>query len=149
MEVAQDAASVIPELPLVLAPLPRRVVSLIYEALLLAALLWCAALLFGIIESRLTPSHARTVFQAYVVLILGAYFVCQWTRGGQTLPMKTWRMRLVKRNGKPVDARVAWVRYLAGLVGLLLFGVGFLWALFDPERQFLHDRLAGTRIVRC
>jgi uncharacterized RDD family membrane protein YckC len=58
-------------------------------------------------------------------------------------------MRLVKQNGKPVDARVAWVRYLAGLVGLLLFGVGFLWALFDPERQFLHDRLAGTRIVRC
>ncbi len=135
--------------PLVPAPLLRRTISLIYEALLLAALLWCAALLFSILESRLTATHARTVFQVYSALIAGAYFVWQWSHGGQTLPMKTWRMRLVTRDGAPVGARLAWMRYLVALTGLLLLGVGFLWALVDPERQFLHDRFAGTRIVRC
>ena len=134
--------------PLPLAPLSRRVLSLIYEALLLGALLWCAGLIFVLVEARLSSGHLRLLFQLYLALIAGVYFVCQWSRTGQTLAMKTWRLRLVTRQGEPVRMQQACARYLIALAGLLLFAAGFLWACFDAERQFLHDRIAGTRILR-
>jgi uncharacterized RDD family membrane protein YckC len=135
-------------LPL-LAPVGRRFLSLIYEALLLAALVWCAGLLFGAIEIEAASTHARALFQAYLVLVTGTYFTWQWTHGGQTLPMKTWRLRLVSVSGGAVGARLAWLRYAIALAGTLAGGSGFLWALVDRDRQFLHDRLAGTRVVRA
>ena len=131
-----------------LAPLGRRLLSLIYEILLLAALLWCAALLFWTIEQELGAAHARRVFQIYLAATAGAYFIWQWTHGGQTVPMKTWRLRLVTRDGEPVPTRQAAMRYFAAMAGSLALGLGFVWAAFDRDRQFLHDRIAGTRIVR-
>jgi uncharacterized RDD family membrane protein YckC len=62
--------------------------------------------------------------------------------------MKTWRLRLVARDGGSLTWRQAWLRYLAALVGLAVLGLGFVWALFDRDRLFLHDRIAGTRLVR-
>ena len=137
-----------PESGLVTAPLGRRFLSLVYELLLLAALIWCASLLFWAIERQITDGHARTFFQAYIALLAGAYYVWQWTHGGQTLPMRTWRLKLVTVDGQPVPALRALVRYVAALASAAALGLGFIWALVDPDRQFLHDRLAKTRIVR-
>ena len=132
-----------------LAPIGRRLLSLIYEILLLAALLWCASLLYWAIEHELATAHARRLFQIYLAGIAGAYFVWQWTHGGQTVPMKTWRLRVVGRDGEPVPTRQAVMRYFAAMVGSLALGFGFLWAFVDRDRQFLHDRIAGTRVVHA
>lgn len=111
-------------------------------------MLWCAALPFQMIEASLEASHARPLFQAYLVLVCGVYFVAQWARGGQTLPMKTWRLRLVAADGSALSVRQASLRYVLASAGLLFAGVGFMWALVDRDLDFLHDRLVGTRIVR-
>jgi uncharacterized RDD family membrane protein YckC len=132
--------------PLTLAPLFRRTLSLVYEALLLIAVLWCAGLFYALVELRIIATHLRGFYQVYLLVVAGIYFASQW-RSGQTLPMKTWRMRLVTQYGEALTLRQASLRYVLGSAGLLLLGVGFLWALVDPERQFLHDRLGGTRIV--
>ena len=134
--------------PPVLAPLGRRCLSLIYEALLATALVWCAALLFGVVEGAFGAEHVRPVFQIYLAAIAGIYFVWQWANGGQTLAMKTWGIRLTSADGGPVSTRVASMRYVLALCGTAALGVSYLWAFFDRDRQFLHDRLAGTRIVR-
>jgi uncharacterized RDD family membrane protein YckC len=131
---------------LIFAPLLRRTLSLIYEALLVAGVLWCAAFLYAIFESRLSSVHLRAVYQLYLLLVTGVYFIWQWQHG-QTLPMKTWRVSLVTREGKEVSLGQALARFLFATVGLLLLGLGFVWALVDPDTQFLHDRLAGTRLV--
>jgi uncharacterized RDD family membrane protein YckC len=130
------------------APLTRRLLALVYEALLLAAILWCAGLVYTAIEARLIGVHARLPFQIYLVLVTGAYFVWQWTHGGQTLPMKTWRLRIVAKDEAPLDVTRACARYALALAGFCAAGLGFVWALVDRDRLFLHDRLAGTRIVR-
>jgi uncharacterized RDD family membrane protein YckC len=62
--------------------------------------------------------------------------------------MKTWRIRLVQANGDTLTFKQAVLRFFLALLGLLLAGAGFWWALVDRDRQFLHDRLAGTRLVR-
>ncbi|MCW5604264.1 MAG: RDD family protein [Burkholderiales bacterium] len=131
-----------------LAGLGRRTLALTYEALLLVAVLCLGALPFLMLTQEANPGARRLLLQIYLLALCGAYFVWQWLKGGQTLPMKTWRIRLVTRDGAPLTLRHGVCRYLLATAGTLLFGSGFLWALLDPERQFLHDRLAGTKIVQ-
>jgi uncharacterized RDD family membrane protein YckC len=133
---------------LTVASLRRRVASLFYEALLLTAVLWCATLPVIAMQSWLSLAPARAAYQLYLGVVAGMYFVGQWTHGGQTLAMKTWHLRLVTRRGAAITLRQAALRYLIALVGLACLGAGFLWALFDRDRSFLHDRMVGTRIVR-
>ena len=127
--------------------LGRRLASALYDLLMLAALVLVATFPFLAVFGDSTHGWQRHVLQLWVVLVCGAYFVWFWTRGGQTLPMKTWKIRLVRFDGAAVDPARALHRYLLALVGLLAAGLGFAWALIDRDRQFLHDRLAGTALV--
>jgi uncharacterized RDD family membrane protein YckC len=131
-----------------LAGLGRRLLSLVYEALLLAAVLLAGGVAFTAFAGHLEPALARPLLQLLLLLLAGGYFVWQWHRGGRTLPMKTWRMRLVTAAGEPLTLRHALRRFVFALTGALLGGSGVIWAFFDRDRQFLHDRLAGTRIVQ-
>jgi uncharacterized RDD family membrane protein YckC len=139
-------------------PSPRagllpRLASLLYEALILPAIVLLAGLAWQfahwMLTGRLEASGAAVwSLRAWIVLATAAYFCGFWVRGGQTLPMRTWRLRLERRDGGPLDARRALARYALAWPGVLAAGIGFAWALVDRDRQFLHDRLAGTRIVR-
>ena len=132
---------------LALAGLGRRLASLLYESLLVFALaLVSGPLFYGAASGRLS-GLTRHFFQAYILAVLGLYFVWCWRRGGQTLPMKTWKLRLVSSSGGAVSMPTACVRYVLACVSVAFGGAGFLWALADRDGQFLHDRLAGTRIV--
>ncbi|OYY75972.1 MAG: hypothetical protein B7Y33_06080 [Hydrogenophilales bacterium 16-62-9] len=62
--------------------------------------------------------------------------------------MKTWRIRLLQENGDALVFRQAALRFAVASLGLMLAGIGFWWAFFDRDKQFLHDRLAGTRLTR-
>jgi uncharacterized RDD family membrane protein YckC len=127
--------------------LGRRLLSMLYESLLAFAMAFLAGLAFhGAGEGRLA-GETRLLFQAYLFLVLGIYFVTCWSRGGRTLAMQTWRMRIVKRDGASLGVGRAALRYALAWVSLLPLGAGFFWAFLDRDRQFLHDRLAGTRIV--
>jgi len=120
---------------------------MLYESLVVFAIAFFASLAFyGAANGRFS-GVTRHVFQLYLFLVVGIYFVACWTRGGQTLPMLTWKMRVVGANGLPVRVGRALLRYALAWPSLLLFGSGVVWAFLDRDRQFLHDRLAGTRIV--
>jgi uncharacterized RDD family membrane protein YckC len=129
------------------AGLGRRLASLLYESLLVFAIAFIAGLLFYGAASGGLSGLRRHLFQVYIFTVLGVYFVYCWHCGGQTLPMKTWKLRLIGSNGGAVSMRRAAMRYLLACASVGLAGAGFLWALFDREGQFLHDRIAGTRIV--
>jgi len=130
--------------PLQRASLLRRLASIAYEALLLIPVLFISSYLFLSLTQSLESVLKRPLFQLWLVCVLALYFVYCWVRGGQTLAMKTWRIRLARADAGPVKAPQATARFLAALCGVLCFGVGFWWALIDRDRQFLHDRLCGT-----
>ncbi len=127
--------------------LKRRLASLVYEALLLTALVIVASFPLAPLLQALPQPWSRLANQAFLLGLIGLYLVWFWRHGGQTLAMKTWRVRLVNRTGGPVGLGQAWLRYGLAVLGLAGLGIGFLWALWDRDRQFLHDRLAGTRLV--
>lgn len=130
------------------APFLVRIAAMIYESLLVTAVVFVAALPFLYLIGTAESGWMRHVFQLYLLGVLFAYFSAFWLRSGQTLAMKTWRIRLVDRNGGRITLRQALLRFFLALFGLMLGGIGFLWALVDRDRQFLHDRIAGTRLVR-
>jgi uncharacterized RDD family membrane protein YckC len=125
-----------------------RAASLVYEAILLVPLLFVGGWLFLAFTHDAGSPLMRTLFRAWLLLLIGGYFAYCWVRGGETLAMKTWRLRVATPGGGAVSWRRAAARYVIAVLGVGLFGIGLLWALLDPERQFLHDRLAGTRIFR-
>src|SRR4051794_40979093 len=156
------------------ASISRRLAALSYEGLLLSAVLLLLGFLFA---PAITPAAAPAlrvpdptgrVFMFCGAFMAGAlYFAWTWSNGRRTLPMKTWHIRLVMRDGTPVTAKAALLRYAAAWIGpavalitfvalkptgfgrqaLWLLAVGYVWGFIDPERRFLHDRIAGTRIV--
>jgi uncharacterized RDD family membrane protein YckC len=135
--------------PVPSAGLARRFLALMYEALLLVAWLLAGSLPYVVLTHGADRAWARPLFQLYLGALSAVYLVWQWRRGGQTLAMKTWRLRLVTRDGAALGWSQAVRRFLFALPGTAALGAGFLWALVDREGLFLHDRLAGTRIVNA
>ena len=154
------------------AGLARRLASLVYEALIATAIVLVAGYALTPVMSPLAdpggalvvPGYTRRVAGfGFVVAILGAYFVTCWSGGRRTLPMKTWRLRLCDRGGNPIGVPRAIARYAAAWIGpaivvalyavthsrlaALAIALPYAWALVDPDRRFLHDRIAGTRLV--
>ena len=158
------------------AGLLRRYAALIYEALLLTALLLIAGFALTPFVSPgpanpagpTLPSIAGRAISCVALVALGAWFYgWSWSRGRRTLPMKTWRIALIAAAGAALSPGRALERYAALWIGPLLalavhvalepwglralawpvLALNWLWALADRDRQFLHDRLAGTRLV--
>lgn len=142
---------------------------MVYEALLVFGVLFFSAFIFDVAtQSRhaLKLRHARELF---LFLVIGAYFIYFWRRGGQTLAMQTWRIRLVNNDQTElplikaiVRYGLAWMWFLPGMIIahqlglknaqlLIPITLGFIaWAatcLLSPDRQFLHDVFAKTRLV--
>ncbi len=121
---------------------------MLYESLLLLAVWFIASFIFLFVFRDTTAVYFKPLFQFYLLFVGGIYFIWFWTHGGQTLAMQTWKLRVVTVDGNKLDTRRAITRYLFAVIGITFFGFGIVWALFDRNRQFLHDRLAGTRIIK-
>jgi len=116
---------------------------MVYEAILLFAVAFLAAWVFFFASGGrdATAGAMRHLLQLCIGLFFAAYFLWSWLRGGQTLAMKAWRIRLIDIT--PASALLRLI--LAAL--LVPTGISLIWALFDRDRQFLHDRLARSRLV--
>lgn len=133
-----------PKLP----SLRRRLASMAYEGLLLLGVLSVTFMLphlvFGMLGHIVLPGW---FLFCHVFLVLGIYFIWYWHHGGQTLAMQTWQLQLVSaHHTEPSFLRLV-LRYVLAWPSVIYFFSGLIWALFDRDRQFLHDRLAGTQIV--
>ena len=128
------------------AGLARRFAAMFYDALLMAAALYAAAIPAVWVRGGAVPPNDPW-FQAWLVLVAWFYLALSWTRGGQTLGMRAWRCRLVTADGGPVGWGRTVARFAAALVSWAPLGLGFWWALADPDRRTWHDRWSGTRIV--
>ncbi|HEX5394610.1 MAG TPA: RDD family protein [Rhodocyclaceae bacterium] len=126
----------------------RRLASLLYESLLMLGVLAFAFLvphlILGVAFHIVLPG---AILALHVFAVMGAYFIWYWRHGGQTLAMQTWKIQVQSINGGVPTLKQAWLRYILAWAGILFYGAGLFWAYFDRDRQFLHDRLAGTRIV--
>jgi uncharacterized RDD family membrane protein YckC len=128
---------------LITPSLISRLASMLYETLLLLAVLFIGVFAFSSLATYKGGGALKPFFQIYVIGLIAAYFFYFWRKSGQTLAMKTWHIKLISANGRPLSYTQCAIRLFVALIGVPLF----FWALFDRDQQFLHDRIAKTRLV--
>lgn len=129
-----------------------RLLALTYDLLPALAIWFAVAALWLLLRGGepVRPGSASGWLELLGLwLATGAYAVLSWRRGGQTLGMRAWRLRLAGAAGRPPPgAARLWLRYAVSCLSLLPAGLGFFWALFDRRRRTWHDLAAGTRVLR-
>ena len=131
------------------APLARRLAALLYDAFLLAGLLFVFTLLLIFARGGRAIAAGTLWYEASLVAVAFAFCGLSWTRGGQTVGMKAWRIRVVACAPRSLDWRRAALRFFTSWLSLVPAGLGYWWALVDRERCCWHDRLSATRVVRA
>lgn len=127
--------------------LPRRLAAILYDSLLLLALLFIASALWLLRSGGQSTPGFNPWLTLYLVMISFAFFAWFWSHGGQTLGMRAWRIRLQNRNPGPFSLWQLALRFIVAIISWLPFGLGFLWSLFDKERLTWHDRYSMTELV--
>ncbi len=127
----------------------RRLASILYDALvLLAVLLVAAAPVVWLAQDSLGTFPGRLCFQGYLLAVVFLFFGWFWVHGGQTVGMRAWGLRLTSSTGGGVSWKQAGVRLCAALLSWLPAGLGFLWVLIDRDGRAWHDRLSATCLRR-
>jgi uncharacterized RDD family membrane protein YckC len=125
----------------------RRLGAMMYDSLLLLALLIIAALPVVFIAGPNSAFFKSPLYTLYLYSISFVFFGWFWTRGGQTLGMRSWKIRVLRNDNRPLGWDSALMRYLLATISLTLFGLGFIWILFDKDRLAWHDQLSRTHIL--
>jgi uncharacterized RDD family membrane protein YckC len=131
----------------------RRVAALVYDLLLLAALLmiFTGGALFFTHGAAVVPATAGAwvyVYRAGLIGVIGGYYLINWLRSGQTLGMRAWRLRVVNEAGRPLALKAAVLRAVFGALAWMPAALGVLWLYLDPDHLAVHDRLSKTRVIR-
>jgi uncharacterized RDD family membrane protein YckC len=148
----------------------RRLACFLYEGVLLFGVVMVAGLVYSVTTQQRHALSGLHGLQAFVFVVLGAYFTWFWSRSGQTLAMQTWHIRLLSAHGEPVTRvralcryLLSWLWFLPALVAVYLAGLKSGAAIFSalgvgvlayaalswlhPQRQYWHDVVCGTRLV--
>jgi len=139
-----------PDLPA--AGLLRRLAAILYDSLLISALWFGVATVFlslsgGRLSAPDRPLWLLYTFRATLLLVTFLFFGWFWTRGGQTLGMRAWRLKVVAGPGQAITWSQALRRFAAAGLSWAALGLGFWWVIVDREKRAWHDRLSGTRVV--
>jgi len=128
--------------------LMRRIAAMLYDGLLVAALLIMATLPFIAVRGvKPVETGENHFYQLMLILVIYVFFVAFWTRSGRTLGMQSWRLQLEKFDGGGVSIGTATIRFFAALISWAPVGLGFLWQLWDKDNLTWHDRISKTRII--
>ena len=129
------------------APLLRRLGAILYDGLLVLALLFLGTLPFVAVRGGEPVEPGAMTYQVALIVIAWLFFVGFWTRTGRTLGMQSWRLQLETLDGTVPDFGSATRRFFAAIISWLPLGLGFWWQLWDAENLTWHDRLSNTRLM--
>ena len=130
------------------APLWRRLLAGVYDLLLILGLWMIAAWVMVVIASVSGLELDRRVNQLVLFLVGMGFYAGFWSRAGQTLGMRVWRLHVRRTDGAPLRWPIAALRYCAAWISLLALGLGMLWSLIDRQRRCWHDLVAGTEVIQ-
>ena len=131
------------------ASLPRRLAAMIYDGLLLLSLWFITSGLFVLINNgvALTPLQSQLFLFPSLFIVLCFFYIWFWTHGGQTLGMRTWKIKLVNDQGQKVNLQDCLLRILSSFLSFACLGLGYFWIYFDSKQSTWHDHLSKTRII--
>ncbi|QDD01128.1 RDD family protein [Candidatus Methylopumilus planktonicus] len=127
-------------------PLIRVYGSLIYELFALVPIWMVAGFIFIYFFDDFFGTYRRLIFQIYLWLISGFYLTYCWTKSGQTVAMRAWKLKIISRHGA-LSNKLAWKRYIYATLGALMGGIAFIWALTNKKHLYLHDQILNNHFI--
>ena len=132
-------------------PIWRHMLAMLYDLLLILPLFMAATAtwvaILGPTDSIAQPAVPRVLQRAGWLLIVTLFFGIFWRRGGQTLGMQAWRIKLITQSGERPTWKQALIRVMGALLSTTLFGLGYIWRFVSADNAYWHDRWSGTRLV--
>jgi uncharacterized RDD family membrane protein YckC len=126
----------------------RSLAALVYDLILLLGILFAATFLLLLFRSGSPLEPKSLPYTFYLMGVSVFFFSWFWTHGGQTLGMRAWRIQLVATDGSPIQWGQCIIRCVIAFVSMGLFGIGYLWMLFDPKRRSWQDLVSKTHVIR-
>lgn len=124
----------------------RRLAAMLYDVLLLLALLFLATAFLLPFNAGRAFTHQQVFYPVYLLIVSFIFYAGFWTHGGQTLGLRTWKMKVLTVNQQPLSWRLALLRFCAAILSWCFFGLGFCWILIDKDRRAWHDYLSKTAV---
>ena len=128
------------------APLARRLGAMLYDGLLVIALMFLATLPFVALRGGEPVEVGATTYRIALLFVSWLFFTGFWTRSGRTLGLQSWRLQVETVDGGKPGIGAASLRFFAAILSLVPLGLGFWWQLWDKDELAWHDRLSGTRL---
>jgi len=125
-----------------------RLAAMTYDALLVLGIWFVLGIIFVAINDGEHVAKHNPFLPSLMFIALFWFNTHFWRRGGQTLGMRAWRLRLLNDNAGPLTLMQCLVRFLVSLGSFLLFGLGYFWIWFDKDGLSWHDRYSNTRVIR-
>jgi uncharacterized RDD family membrane protein YckC len=117
----------------------------LYDWLLVIAIMMVASI--PIVATSDAPvSSGNPWYQIGLVALAALFFILFWSKGGQTLGMRAWRLRLTDEHDRAVKPARASLRFACATISLLALGLGFLWVALSRDGLSWHDQWSGTRL---
>jgi len=127
------------------ASLLRRLGAIGYDTLIIIALSFAVTAVWLWVMN--TEKAAGPAFQSTLFMSVFLFFGFFWTRSGQTIGMMAWRIRVQSTTGHSISWMQALKRFMAAIFSAAIFGLGYIWMLFNDEQLSLHDKFSSTEIV--
>ena len=128
------------------APLARRLGAMLYDGLLVIALMFLATLPFVALRGGEPVEVGAATYRIALLFVSWLFFTGFWTRSGRTLGLQSWRLQVETVDGGKPGIGAASLRFFAAILSLVPLGLGFWWQLWDKDELAWHDRLSGTRL---
>ena len=126
----------------------RRAAAMLYDGLLILALLFLATLPFIALRGgEPVEANENLLYRLILCIVIYGFFVGFWSRSGRTLGMQSWRLQLETEDGSDIGVTTATIRFFAALLSFVPAGLGYFWSLWDKDKLTWHDRISKTHIV--
>ncbi len=127
--------------------LVRRLAAILYDCLLLSAVLFVATFTLMPITGGEAIESGNIPYNIFLLTVSYFYFCWHWVSGGQTLGMRSWHIFVTNASSENPNWKQASLRFFSAMLSIVLCGLGFIWSLFDKNKLALHDRLSKTSLV--
>ena len=128
----------------------RRLMAIFYDLFLLTAILFLATAIVNATNQGEAIDHSMlyTLFlRLLLAVLIVLYFGWFWTHGGQTLGMKTWKIKLIANDSQNINWKQVLIREITAVISWLCVGLGFAWSIFDKQKRSWHDITSNTRLI--
>jgi len=122
----------------------RYLAVMLYDSLLLLSILLLAGLVAVALNGGNAIGQGNPFFMLYLLAVSFLFYGWFWTHGGQTLGMRSWKVKLISHLGSEISWKQAFFRFASALISWLPAGLGFWWQYVSKDKESWPDMMSGT-----